>query len=73
MCEIHGQVASHTHTPTGDLAHYPGMCPDGELNQKPFGLQASAQSTEPDKPGWDDNKILICCTLEKETHKSSTF
>ena len=25
--------------PTGDLAHNPGMCPDWELNQSPFGLQ----------------------------------
>ena len=32
--------------PTGDLAHNPGMCPDWELNQRPFGLQACAQSTE---------------------------
>ena len=28
-------VASHT-PPTGDLAHNPGMCPDGELNWRPF-------------------------------------
>ena len=43
-------VASHTPT-TGDLAHNPGMCPDRELNQWPFDLQASAQSTEPHQPG----------------------
>ena len=30
---------------TGNLACNPGMCPDWELNQRPFGLQASAQST----------------------------
>ena len=29
-------VASHT-PPTGDLAHNPGMCPDWESNQQPFG------------------------------------
>ena len=28
-----------------------GMCPDWELNQRPFGSQASAQSTEPYQPG----------------------
>ena len=43
-------VASHA-PPTGDLAHNPGMGPDWELNQGPFGLQAHAQSTEVHKPG----------------------
>ena len=33
-------VASHT-SPTGDLACSPGMCPGWELNQQPFGSQAS--------------------------------
>ena len=36
---------------TGDLAHNPGMCPDWESNQQPFGSQAGAQSTEPHQPG----------------------
>ena len=48
--EKHLSVASLT-SPTGDLAHNPGMCPDWELNQRPFGSQASAQSTEPHQPG----------------------
>ena len=39
--------------PTGDLAHNPGMCPDWESNQWPFGTQAGAQSTEPHQPGLD--------------------
>ena len=43
-------VASHT-PPTGDPARNPGMCPDWESNQRPFGSQASAQSTEPHQPG----------------------
>ena len=43
-------VASHV-PPIGDLAHNPGMFPDWESNQQPFGLQASAQSTEPHQPG----------------------
>ena len=34
-----------------DLACNPGMCPDGELNRWPFGLQASTQSTKPHQPG----------------------
>ena len=36
---------------TGDLAFNPGTCPDWELNQRPFGSQASIQSTEPHQPG----------------------
>ena len=39
-------VASHTPS-TGVLASNPGMCPDWELNQQPFGTQF----TEPHKPG----------------------
>ena len=39
-------VASHV-PPTGGLACNPGMCPDWESNWRPFGLQASIQSTEP--------------------------
>ena len=43
-------VASHA-PPTGDPAHNPGICPDWESNQQPFGLQASPQSTEQQQPG----------------------
>ena len=43
-------VASHA-PPNGDLALNSGMCPEWELNQRPFGLQASAPSTEPHQPG----------------------
>ena len=48
--EKHRLVASHT-PPTRDLAYTPGMCPDWESNQQPFGSQASSQSTEPHQPG----------------------
>ena len=44
-------VAASCMPPTGDLAHNPGMCPDWGLNQRPFGSQAYAQSTEPHQPG----------------------
>ena len=37
--------------PTGGLAHTAGMCPDWELNQQPFDLQAGTQCTEPQQPG----------------------
>ena len=43
-------VASHV-PPTGDLACSPGMCSDWELNLRPFGSQASSQSTEPHQLG----------------------
>ena len=45
----HCAVASHTN-PTGNLACNPGMCPDWETSQGPFGSQASTQSTEPHQP-----------------------
>ena len=39
------------HAPIGDLACNPGMCPDWESNQQPFGSQAGTQSTELHQPG----------------------
>ena len=36
--------------PTGDLACNPGMCPDWESNQTPFGSQWCS-TTEPFEPG----------------------
>ena len=38
-------VASHA-PPIGDLDGYPGMYPDWESKLRPFGLQASAESSE---------------------------
>ena len=32
-----------THPLLGSLSHNPGMCPDWESNQQPFGLQAGTQ------------------------------
>ena len=37
--------------PARDLTRNPGMSPDWELNQQPFGLQARAHTTEPHQPG----------------------
>ena len=34
-----------------DLARSPGMCPDLESNQRPFGSQACVQFTEPHQQG----------------------
>ena len=47
----HQRVIASQAPPTGDLALNPGMCPDWESNQRPFGLQACAQSTELHQPG----------------------
>ena len=49
--EEHQCVVVSCVPPTGDLACNPGMCPDWESNQLPFGFQASAHSTEPHQPG----------------------
>ena len=43
--------------PTRDLAHNPGMCPNGESNLLSSDSQAGAQSTEPHQPG--PNLFLI--------------
>ena len=48
-------VASHVPL-TEDLAWNPGMCLDWELDQRPFGSQVRAQSTELHQPG--QKKIL---------------
>ena len=45
--------------PVEDLVLNPGMCPDWELNQQPFGLQAGTQSTEPHQPRWREG-FLTC-------------
>ena len=49
--EKHLCVVASRMPPTGDLAYNPGMCPDWELNQGPFGSQANTQFTEPHQPG----------------------
>ena len=50
-------VASRT-PPTGDVAHNPGMCPDWQSNQRPFGSQVGTQSTEQHHPGEQDHIYL---------------
>ena len=44
-------VASHWPPTGGDLGRNPGLCPDWESNQRPFGSQARTQSTELHQPG----------------------
>ena len=46
------EVEKHQlHASNWDPARNPGMCSDWEWNQRPFGLQADPQSTEPHQPG----------------------
>ena len=49
--------------PTGYLAQNPGMCLDWESNQRPFGSQVHAQSTEPHQPD------LVYFFLEREKER----
>ena len=49
--EKHQRVVASQEPRTEGLAGDPGMCPDWESNWRPFGSQASAQSTEPHQPG----------------------
>ena len=60
--EKHQCVVTSQMPPTGDLAHNPGMCPDWQLNQRPFGTQADTQSTEPQQPGL---KIILCVVFKQ--------
>ena len=46
----HQCVVASRVPPTRDLACNPGMCPDWESNQRPFGSQAGAQTAEPHQP-----------------------
>ena len=45
--------------PTGALAHNPGMCPEGELIQRPFGSLAGTESIQPYQPGQKKKKKAL--------------
>ena len=49
--EKHQCVVVSLTPPIGDLAHNPGIYPDWQSNQQPFGSEVDAQSTEPHHPG----------------------
>ena len=49
--EKYQRVVASRVSPTGDLVRNPGMCPDGESNQGPFGSQAGTQSPESHQQG----------------------
>ena len=65
--EKHQCVVASCSAPNGDLTHNPGMCPDKELNQLPFGSQAGAQSPEPHQPGpiVSFHSMLMCYNIDK--------
>ena len=48
-------VASHM-LPIGDLVCNPGLCPEQESNQRPFGSQTGTQSTELHHPA---NEVFL--------------
>lgn len=48
-CKKHPLAAPCT-PPTGNQARNPGMCPDLEWNQQPFGAWDDTQPTEPQWP-----------------------
>ena len=57
--EKHQCVVASCMPSNGDLACNPGMYPDWESNQWPFGLQVSAPSPEPHQPG----QALFCTRI----------
>ena len=59
----HQCVVASCAPPTGDLARNPGMSPDCELNQRPFGLQARAQSRAAPARALPSFKILIVSSI----------
>ena len=64
--EKHQCVVVFHAPPSGDLARNPGMCPDWESNQRPFGSQAGTQSTKPHQPG-----LLLLFLREKMPRKKT--
>ena len=67
--EKHQCVVVSWAPPTGDLAHNPGMCPEWESNQWPFGSQAGTQATEPHQPGLAG--LLLSGSFQEEGHRTS--
>ena len=66
------QCAVASHVPlVGDLTCNPVMCPDWELTWRPFGSQASAQSTEPHQPGPEISLTLNSLSFVKAASQSS--
>ena len=56
--EKHQGVVASRAPPAAGLARNPSMCPDWESNRRFFGLQTSAQSTEPHQAGHNTNFLI---------------
>ena len=67
--EKHQCVVASPVPSTGDLACNPGMCPDWESNQWPFGSQARTQSTEPHQPGLLQKCLIMDFKLSGDLFK----
>ena len=52
-----------TWPPAGNVVHNPGICPDWELNQGPFGSQTCTQPTELHQPGQWQEIVLILSSM----------
>ena len=62
--EKHQCVVASWVPPTRDLACNPGMCPDWELNQRPFGSQAGAQSLSHTSQGSFYSFLRVSCRYD---------
>ena len=69
--EKHQWVIVPHASPTGDPAHNPGMCPDWESNQRSFGSEACAQSTELHQP--EQKLTFIVHMIPNSTVKRSPW
>ena len=58
ICERISDLLPLAHAPTGTACN-PGMCPDWELNWRPYALQDDTQPTEPHWSGQSFTFLLI--------------
>ena len=65
--EKHQCVVASCAAPTRDPPHNSGMCPDWDLNRRPFGSQAVTPSSEPHQPGLNS---FIMLTFNKTNLES---
>ena len=68
-------LASQVVAPTRDLACNPGMCPDWELNRRPFGLQPALNLLSYTGQGYSYFLIYIAvhCCGKLQNHRQPMF
>ena len=64
MGEKYQCVVASVTPPTGDLAHNPGMCPDWESNQQPFGSQPALNPLSYTSQGSENRLKLLAATVK---------